>query len=149
MKRKRKIFLSVVILVLLFQTVTAAGEDGTAGYQRKSGEVVFLLDASSSMNTQDKNRLAIDVIRQAAYSLPSNYKTGLVVYNTEIQGMKALDADMGQLESQLEAVVYSGYTNAGQGLSQAVGLFSEAENTDRYIIMLSDGEIDMPNKKER
>ncbi len=149
MKRKRKIFLSVVILVLLFQTVTAAGEDGTAGYQRKSGEVVFLLDASSSMNTQDKNRLAIDVIRQAAYSLPSNYKTGLVVYNTEIQGMKALDTDVDQLESQLEAVVYSGYTNAGQGLSQAVGLFSEAENTDRYIIMLSDGEIDMPNNKER
>ncbi len=149
MNRKKDIFLAVVILVLLFQTVTAAAEDGTAEYQRKFGEVVFLLDASGSMNTQDKNRLAIDVIRQAAYSLPSNYKTGLVVYNTEIQGVKSLNEDMDQLESRLEAVVYSGYTNAGQGLSQAVGLFSEAGNTDRYIIMLSDGEIDMPNKNER
>lgn len=149
MKRKRKIFLVVVILVLLFQTVAAAALDEAAGYQGKPGEVVFLLDASESMNTQDKDRLAIDAVRQAAYSLPSNYRMGLVVYNTEIQGVKSLDEDIHQLESQLDSVVYSGYTNAGQGLSQAVGLFSEAENTDRYIIMLSDGEIDMPNKKER
>lgn len=153
MKKLRRGFLTVIFMILLFHVVpvsfAAESDHETFGYQTKPGEVVFLLDASGSMNTQDKNRLAIDAIRQAAYSLPSNYRTGLVVYNTEIQAVSPLDAGIQQLEGQLGAVAYSGYTNAGQGLSQAVGLFSETENVDRYIIMLSDGEIDMPNKAQR
>lgn len=146
----RKMILAAATVILLLNTLPAAyAAEEVPVCQTRPGEVVFLLDASGSMNTQDKNRLAIDAIRQAAYSLPSNYRTGLVVYDTEIQAVKTLDAGMDQLESQLAAVTYSGYTNAGQGLSQAVGLFSEEEETDRYIVMLSDGEIDMPDKNQR
>lgn len=147
--RRRILSIAIIILLSGVSTAAYAAEAETGGYETKGGEVVFLLDASGSMNTQDKNRLAIDAIRQTVYSLPSNYRTGLVVYNTEIQAISALDAGNRQLESQLESVAYSGYTNAGEGLSQAVGLFSETEGIDRYIIMLSDGEIDMPDKEQR
>ena len=41
-----------------------------------SKAVVFLLDASNSMNTNDKERLAKDGIAQLIYSLPSNYYVG-------------------------------------------------------------------------
>lgn len=150
MKVLRKMILAAAAVILLLNTLPAAyAAEKVPVCQTRSGEVVFLLDASGSMNTQDKNRLAIDAIRQTAYSLPSNYRTGLVVYNTEIQAVKTLDAGMDQLESELAAVTYSGYTNAGQGLSQAVGLFSEEEEADRYIVMLSDGEIDMPDRQQR
>lgn len=151
MRRCQKLLLGIVMVLFIMATanISLVSMAENIKYGTKAGEVVFLLDTSGSMNTQDKNRLAIDAIRQTAYSLPSNYRTGLVAYNTDIQAIKTLDTDMQELESQLSAVTYSGYTNAGQGLSQAVGLFSEEEAVDRYIIMLSDGEIDMPNKEQK
>ena len=149
MRRYQKLLLGIVIALFVMGTANRSMAEENIRHNTENGEVVFLLDASGSMNTQDKNRLAIDAIRQAAYSLPSNYRIGLVVYNTEIQAIKSLDTGIQQLEGQLGAVSYSGYTNAGQGLSQAVGLFSETKNVHRYIIMLSDGEIDMPDKEQR
>lgn len=151
MRRCQKLLLDIVMVLFIMAAanISIVSMAENIKYGTKAGEVVFLLDTSGSMNTQDKNRLAIDAIRQTAYSLPSNYRVGLVAYNTDIQAIKTLDTDMQELESQLSAVSYSGYTNAGQGLSQAVGLFSEEEAVDRYIIMLSDGEIDMPNKEQK
>ncbi len=120
------------------------------GIQRAfSGEVVFLLDGSGSMNTQDKERLTIDSIRQAAYSLPSGYRTGLVVYNTEVLLEVPLSLTGEEMDAGLESVVYGGYTNAGEGLSRALALFSDHQGTERWIVMLSDGEIDMPDPQRR
>lgn len=113
------------------------------------GEVVFLLDTSGSMNTQDKNRDAIDAIRQAAYSLPSNYQAGLVAYNTGIQTVIPFGTDMDQMDAQLSAITYKGYTNAGEGLTQAVNLFTEDDHVSRAIILVTDGEIDMPKQQEK
>lgn len=118
--------------------------DSYAGTEHNGGrEVVVLLDASNSMNAQDQNRLAIDAVRQIVYSLPSNDKTGFIAYNTEIQVKSDTLGGSGQLENQLKEVQYTGYTNAGEGLSQAMKLFSDDEETDRYIVMVSDGEITM------
>lgn len=113
------------------------------------GEVVFLLDASVSMNKQDKDGLAIDAVKQAVYSLPPNYQAGLVVYNTNIQKMLLFGADMGKWDEALEETANSGYTNAGEAMQQAVGMFSDRENVNRYIVMLTDGEIDMPSRQEK
>lgn len=112
-------------------------------------EIVFLLDTSVSMNKQDKEREAIDAIRQAAYSVPSHYKTGLVAYNTDIQADVPLSDDLGLMEQTLQTIQYTGYTNAGKGLTEAVALFSEEEGVNRFIVMLSDGEIDMSSSGEK
>jgi uncharacterized protein YegL len=150
MKIWRKIFLATGMIILLFtvrQITSAAGEN--QGFNAKEGEVVFLLDTSGSMNTYDKKRLAIDAIRQAAYSLPSNYKAGLVSYNTGIQTIGPVGIGLEQLDAQFAAITYKGYTNAGEGLNQAVGLFSDREKVDRSIVMVTDGEIDMPDKQAK
>lgn len=115
----------------------------------KGTEIVFLLDTSESMNKQDKERAAIDAVRQMIYCLPSNYRVGLVAYNTGIQSVIPLGMDMDAVDAALEAVQYTGYTNAGEGLSEAVKLFSEETGRERYIIMISDGEIDMPKSEEK
>ncbi len=124
MKIWRKIFLATGMIILLFtvrQITSVAGVN--QGFNETEGEVVFLLDTSGSMNTYDKKRLAIDAIRQAAYSLPSNYKAGLVSYNTGIQTIAPMGTGLEQMDAQLAAITYKGYTNAGEGLNQAVGLF--------------------------
>lgn len=117
--------------------------------QSKGTEIVFLLDTSESMNKQDKERAAIDAVRQMSYSLPSNYKVGLVAYHTEIQSVIPLSTDMELLNTALEDIDYTGYTNAGDGLEEAVKLFSGNEEADKYIIMISDGEIDMQDSQQR
>lgn len=150
MKIWRKIFLATGMIILLFtvrQITSIAGE--SHGFNEKESEVVFLLDTSGSMNTYDKKRLAIDAIRQAAYSLPSNYKAGLVSYNTGIQTIAPVGVGLEQMNAQIEAITYKGYTNAGEGLNQAVGLFSDRESVDRSIVMLTDGEIDMPDQQAK
>jgi len=100
------------------------------------------------MNSQDEGRLAIDSIRQMAYSMPSNYKAGLVIYNDGVLGTCGLEETLTSFDTLLTSIQYTGYTNAGAGLNQALELFSESENTKRYIVMISDGEIDMGSQQE-
>lgn len=75
------------------------------------------------MNGNDRNRLAIDSIAQLIYSLPSNYVVGVVAYNTDIVAAQGM-ADSGSRDSIMKAadsVRYTGYTNAGTGLTEGVG----------------------------
>lgn len=148
--KKWKVLMAVGIIIVLFSTaLTTFAADAYKNDGAKEGEVVFLLDASGSMKTYDKTRLAVDSIRQAAYSLPSNYKIGVVVYNTGIQTVIPFDTSVELMEAQISSITYNGYTNAGEGLNQAVGLFSEREDVDRYVVMLTDGEIDMPDRQAK
>lgn len=145
MRKLQNLLIGLMLtLLLLGNTITAMAEEN-GEYNIRDGEVVFLLDTSVSMNKQNKDRSALDAVRQGAYGLPSNYSTGMVAYNTGIQTVVPLGTDIGLMEQQLETIEYTGYTNAGDGLDQAMKLFTDREEVDRFIIMLSDGEIDMPD----
>jgi Ca-activated chloride channel family protein len=148
--KKRNVFTILVLMALLSWNLTGlALADVGQEYNIKTNEIVFLLDTSASMNTQNQDRSAIDAIRQTMYGLPSHYRTGLVAYNTAIQTMIPFGTDQQQTESQLHGITYTGYTNAGEGLSQALRLFTEEEAVNRSIVMLTDGEIDMPDQQAR
>lgn len=137
------------VVVEASEKETSAASNINEPENHSRSEIVFLLDTSVSMNKQDKDREAIDAIRQAAYSVPSQYKTGMIAYNTDIQAAVPLSYDPGQMEETLQSIEYTGYTNAGNGLSEAVTLFSDDEGIKRYIVMFSDGEIDMPGSGEK
>lgn len=148
--RQRKILIiagTAILLMLNAFGITRAETD--TSYRSPPGELIFLLDTSASMNAQDREREAIDAIRQAAYSLPSDYRVGLVAYNTDIQTVIVPGTPAAQVEEMLAGITYTGYTNAGEGLAQAVGLFSEDGAPNRCIVMLTDGEIDMPDSQAR
>ena len=97
------------------------------------------------MNGNDRNRLAIDSIAQLIYSLPSNYVVGVVAYNTDVVAAQGM-ADSGSRDSIMKAadsVRYTGYTNAGTGLTKALELLDTVEASEKTVVMLSDGEIVM------
>lgn len=137
------------IFVLTLCCVCPCLASNTKQFDLNDGEVVFLLDTSVSMNKQDKDGLAVDAVRQAVYSLPENYQVGLVAYNTGIQTIISFGEDIASWDEALDDIVYSGYTNAGEALQQAIGMFSDREDVNRYIVMLTDGEIDMPTSQEK
>lgn len=140
--------MAFIFIAIMARHVSCEASE-SAEFDPSGGEVVFLLDTSVSMNGQDRGRFALDAIRQAVYSLPSTYQTGLVAYNTEIQMVIPFSAERSKWDAQLETIEYSGYTNAGEALKRAMEMFSGEEGLHRTIIILSDGEIDMPDQERR
>lgn len=148
---KRNFLLTSIVIMIIAKSFSceASGISESAAFDISGGEVVFLLDTSVSMNGQDRGRYAVDAVRQAVCSLPSNYKTALVAYNTEVRLVIPFEVKRQEWDEQIETLEYSGYTNAGEALKQAMELFSDEEGINRYVIILSDGEIDMPDRQQR
>lgn len=141
-------YLPLLICLLLtlmpYMTLRAQEEQN----QKKS--VIFLLDTSGSMKTNDPGKLALDSIAQLIYSLPSNYGVGLATYSTEaalLQGETG-NSHRSDIMELAEGVRYQGYSNAGAGLLCAVEAMTETSAEEKYIIMLSDGEILMKEDAE-
>ena len=133
--------LACFMLMTCVQTQAAAANlpPGT------SKAVVFLLDASNSMNSNDRERLAKDSIAQLIYSLPSNYYVGFAAYNTSVVssiGMQDSNAREPVMEA-VDAVSYTGYTNAGAGLTTGMELLDTVDAAEKTVVILSDGEIIM------
>ena len=137
-------FISLLCLIIFLVPLRAAAVDLP---KSDSKAVVFVLDASNSMNSNDRSRLAIDSIAQLIYSLPSNYSVGVVAYNTDVVAASGM-ADSDGRDSIMEvanAVRYTGYTNAGAGLARAIELLDTVGASQKTVVMLSDGEIVMQN----
>lgn len=133
--------LACFILLACLQTQAAAANLplGT------SKAVVFLLDASNSMNSNDQQRLAKDSIAQLIYSLPSNYYVGFAAYNTSVVSSIGMQGshDRESVMEAVDSVIYTGYTNAGAGLATAMELLNTVDATEKTVVILSDGEIIM------
>jgi len=140
-RKKCRIFVVIAALVFGLQSITVLASET----QVSDKSIVFVLDASGSMKTNDPNRLAIDSIAQLIYTLPSNYKTGMVAYNTDVVLNQQLVASAGRenLMAQANAMKYAAYTNAGAGLKQAVEMLFATDAAEKHIVLLSDGEIQM------
>lgn len=131
------------LFVIFFVFILGLGGvlSGSAA-QEKNPEVVFLLDASNSMNATDPDYLAPDCLEQILYGLPSNYDAGFIAYGSKLQAVLPISADKETLASAMRQIRYAGYTNAGEGLEKALTLFSSSSSSPpKAIVLISDGEI--------
>ncbi|RDY30428.1 vWA domain-containing protein [Lachnotalea glycerini] len=130
----------LVWLIVLAMNLTVYANEQT---ESKYKSVIFLFDSSGSMKTNDVNRLAIDSIAQLTYALPSDYRVGVVSYNSDIVvSQKPVDSEQrSQIMELANGIKYENYSNAGAGLLQAVELLEEEDATEKTIVLLSDGEI--------
>ncbi len=145
MKRKCSRLYSFILACFMLMTCIQARAAAASLPPSASKAVVFLLDASNSMNGSDRERLAKDSIAQLIYSLPSNYYVGFAAYNTSVVssiGMQSSNDREAVMEA-VNAVAYAGYTNAGAGLTAAMELLGTVDTAEKTIVILSDGEIIM------
>ena len=143
MKRIASFWVIVIISLFIACSTTVAASLNNL----TSNAVLFVLDVSNSMNSNDRSRLAIDSIAQLIYSLPSNYSVGVVAYNTDVVVANGM-ADSEGRDSIMEAAntaCYTGYTNAGAGLTRAMEMLETVNASQKTVVMLSDGEIIMQN----
>ncbi len=143
---KKILFLMFVFIFSLLTDIRLYAQE-IVQFSVSKKEVVFLVDASKSMVGRGDNAI-MDFVRQILYSLPSDVRAGLVVYNTEIQDIAEVGSPPEKIERILGAAEYVGYSNAGQGLKQSISLFSDEKDVERHVILVSDGEIDMRSTEE-
>lgn len=103
--------------------------------------VIFLFDTSGSMETNDPQKLALDSATELVYSLPSEYKVGVVTYSNDVVLKTELVANDSRtnISSAIKTISYGGYSNATAGLKSALSMLKDIPNS--HIVMLSDGEI--------
>jgi len=105
-------------------------------------DLVIVLDTSNSMNTSDKDKAILEGIKELTLRLPENTSTYLITYNQEVQVYEApLSSENIEL---LDSIKYKGYSNAGQGLKEAVDLLK----TGGRILLINDGEIKLNSKSK-
>lgn len=130
----------------------------TAVNNQPSGEVMLVLDNSSSMNeTTANNALRKDLVFNSAKTLVSkmladndNLKVGIVSFSTNIDAtlegtmsdaslVSELSTDADSLVSKIDSIEANGpRTDLEAGLTLASQYFSN-ENTNKYLIVLTDG----------
>ncbi len=119
-------------------------------------DVIFVLDASGSMLYSDPNKVAFDAFNLFVDLLDDTCGAGYVVFTQTIKtsaNVMALDNAENQkkVRNGINSLSYdpSGDTDISLGLTKAMNLFKEkpasSPNKRRSIILLTDGNTDLPN----
>ena len=155
MKKKITSVMTIVLIIsicLLNMMVFAEGNKITSV---RKFNVVFVVDASNSMNSTDSQGWRYESIDQfmSLLSMNGNY-VGSVVFNGEIlsaEGVSPIENKQNKkvISDAVKNVAPSGYTNIGAALQKANELLENGDkNLPSVIILLSDGETEMPSAPE-
>lgn len=139
-----KLAMLLVGLSLLFPVSVSAAEKNEITEKK---QIIFLLDASKSMQGDGQWIEAADSACMIASALPEEYEAALLVYNTEI----VYEEDFGNINQktrhELETIELQGYTTPAVGLETAAGMFDSAA-AEKRVVFISDGEISLREQSE-
>lgn len=136
-------------LVLLFgsmASVTYAEEIKTV---KDNLDIMFIMDHSGSMNTNDREKVAPEMVKAFVDTVHSeNVRVGFVAYNDGIVSSSApvpvaTAEERMALKSALGEARYSGNTDIGLALKYACELSGEEPGRRRMFVLISDGESDL------
>lgn len=136
--------LCVTVLTLIFPGLSLAAEEVE---EIEKNQIIFLLDASKSMEKDEQWISAVDSALLISSSLPENYETALLAYNTDIAyGLKFGEVNADKRE-ELVNLEMQGYTDPAVALFDALDLYGE-EDGEKRVIFISDGEISMKEEEQ-
>ncbi len=151
MKRRITVWLTILatLLMILSTTVTSMAAENIT--KPKKFNVVFVVDASNSMNYTDAQGWRFEAIDQflSLLSMQGNY-VGTVVFNGEILAADGVSAIATKNDKQTASDIVRnatpvGYTNIGEALVKANELIANGDaSLPSIILLMSDGNTEMP-----
>lgn len=118
--------------------------------------VILVLDTSYSMNETDKDKVSIEMLKLFAdISYAARTRIGFVAYNDQIEAFTPLtevitDRGKEDFKRGFDSLRRVGRTDTGLGLKKAWELLSNADTGRKsFIILLTDGEIDIDSSKNK
>lgn len=146
-------FYLLSLLFLIFSIIDlVAGEEKVESKQKVSN-IIFVLDVSNSMNTEDvppsRLEMAKDIISSTLPSL-SGSRIGLVVFAGEAASIMPLTSDLSATENYINGIQSSIIKVQGtdflKAIETAAAKFHDIPKGSRHIILLSDGEDNEGNE---
>ncbi len=148
----KSFFISLGMLIFIAASILSLvgfpGRQLPRSYEPSGTDIVFVVDVSESMKAGDvsPSRLtaATRIIRSICENTPGG-RFGLVVFKGE--GIKIIPSteDVESIYNFLENISTDLLTSPGSniqgGISTALSAFTESEEKNKYIILLTDGEI--------
>ena len=114
------------------------------GPQYTGIDVVFVIDSSGSMTSNDRNNLRKEAAKAFVDKLGANDRAAVVDFDDYASIYQTLTNDYDSIKSAIDRVNSSGGTNLSRGMSAAIGLFTATDYTRtdayKYVIFLTDGD---------
>ena len=123
---------------------------------RQSGlDVMFAIDSSGSMVSNDPGRMGMSMVKAFVDTVHiEDIRIGFVSYSDAIgQTVSPVSiadpAARETLKARLDAVSYSGDTDMGLGVETALSAMHGEGGRKRVLVVISDGETDLPGRTDR
>ena len=148
---KKKLVTSFLCFVMVFLLDYSSFAEEIVS-QKNGLDVMFVIDSSGSMKSNDRNGIALEMVKAFIDTVHiENIRIGFTAYNDKIVSSTSpvtvsTQNDRENLKTSLSSIVYSGNTDIGLGLSYAYSLMSPEENRNRIVVLISDGETDLPKQ---
>lgn len=150
--RRIRILFCCIVLSLFIPRIAHAEEIVS---EKEPMEIVFVLDCSGSMKKNDPSKMGLDMVRAFIDTVQNeNIRIGYVAYNDDILScsepeLMAMAEKREALKEEIGGIMYSRDTDIGHGISYAYELFSTGNDTRRIMVLISDGETDLPKGSAR
>ena len=152
MRRKiLTIFLSLVLLI----SFSFQGEAKEFTSQRKGLDVMFAIDSSGSMVSNDPGRVGLSMVKALIDTVHiENIRIGFTAYSDQIWSVCSPvpieeASAREELKRSLDQIPYSGDTDMGLGIKTALEAMQEEAGRNRVLVVISDGETDLPRSSQR
>lgn len=120
------------------------------GYVQQKLKVLFVIDCSGSMTTNDSEKLIPEFIKMYIDTVDANNtQVGFLTFNDSITGSYPITAIANdnlrnELKTKLDTITRKGSTDIGLALNNATQMFvDKKEDTRNIIVFISDGETDL------
>ena len=107
-------------------------------------DIVFVIDSSGSMSSNDRNDLRITAAKEFVSQLGENDRAAVVDFDSSATLLQAFTNDHDLLNTAIESINSYGGTNLSNGMNMAITQFTAESYTRtdayKYIIFLTDGD---------
>lgn len=140
--------ISIICVCLMMLTLVLSPISQVYAITNKELDVILVLDQSGSMKTNDENNLMKEAAKTFVTMMPSNSCVNIISFNlsrsTWQSGLTSLDSDskLSSATSWIDAIEYTGDTDVGNAVADAVDMFDDSDDMIKAILVFSDGRND-------